>query len=394
MTTPFLSDYLKIVAETIDVPADPTSDPGTSPEMIAFCFDAETGELSFWDPVNEERVMVGGGGASDAEDVAYDNASSGLAATDVQAAIDELDATIDALGTPPASTTDLPEGSNLYYTDERAQDAVGAMVDTTLNYVDGTPLLQRAALTGAITVAAGSNTSVIGTIPGRLIGVQTITATGAGTYTPTAGTTSIIIEMVGGGGGGSGVAQAAAAQINLGGGGGGGAYLRKRLTANFSGAAYVVGAKGTGGTAGNNSGTDGTATTFTDTAGSPTVYTAGGGKNGDPRTSFAPPISLSPVVGGSGEGGTATNGDLNVGGGLAQIGFATSTVIGWSSAGGDSIFGRGGPGVTNGAGAGTDGSAATGKGGGGSGAYSSNNAGGAKAGGDGTDGILIIWEFA
>jgi hypothetical protein len=47
------------------------------------------------------------------------------------------------------------------YTDENAQDAVGAMVDTTLTYVDGTPLLQRAALTGDVTCSAGSNTTAI-----------------------------------------------------------------------------------------------------------------------------------------------------------------------------------------------------------------------------------------
>lgn len=47
------------------------------------------------------------------------------------------------------------------YTDEMAQDATGAMVDTSLTYVDATPLLQRAALTGDVTAAAGSNTTAI-----------------------------------------------------------------------------------------------------------------------------------------------------------------------------------------------------------------------------------------
>ncbi len=45
---------------------------------------------------------------------------------------------------------------------EAAQDAVGAMVDTTLVYTDGTPLLSRAALTGAITASAGSNATALG----------------------------------------------------------------------------------------------------------------------------------------------------------------------------------------------------------------------------------------
>ncbi|MBK9723350.1 MAG: hypothetical protein IPO78_17440 [Saprospiraceae bacterium] len=47
------------------------------------------------------------------------------------------------------------------YTDEQAQDAIGAMIDASLNYVDGTPLLQRAALTGDVTASAGSNTTTI-----------------------------------------------------------------------------------------------------------------------------------------------------------------------------------------------------------------------------------------
>lgn len=48
------------------------------------------------------------------------------------------------------------------FTDEQAQDAVGAMVDTSLVYVDATPLLTRAALTGAITASQGSNATVLG----------------------------------------------------------------------------------------------------------------------------------------------------------------------------------------------------------------------------------------
>jgi len=47
------------------------------------------------------------------------------------------------------------------YTDEQAQDAVGGMVDASLAYVDATPLLQRAALTGDVTASAGSNATTI-----------------------------------------------------------------------------------------------------------------------------------------------------------------------------------------------------------------------------------------
>lgn len=59
-------------------------------------------------------------------------------------------------------TDDISEGvGNLYFTDERAQDAVGAMVDATLVYVDATPSLGRAAISGDITIASGSNTAAI-----------------------------------------------------------------------------------------------------------------------------------------------------------------------------------------------------------------------------------------
>lgn len=62
-------------------------------------------------------------------------------------------------------------GDVTQYTDEMAQDAVGGMVDTTLTYTDGTPLLTRAALTGDVIASAGSNaTSITVIIPptGRL----------------------------------------------------------------------------------------------------------------------------------------------------------------------------------------------------------------------------------
>lgn len=76
----------------------------------------------------------------------YDNSISGLLAENTQDAIDELAAGLGGGG----------------YTDEQAQDAVGAMIDATLLYFDGTPLLQRAALSGAITAPAGSNITSLG----------------------------------------------------------------------------------------------------------------------------------------------------------------------------------------------------------------------------------------
>ena len=60
-----------------------------------------------------------------------------------------------------AGATETITISGSSYTDEQAQDAVGAMVDTTIVYVDATPLLTRAALTGDVTASQGSNTTTI-----------------------------------------------------------------------------------------------------------------------------------------------------------------------------------------------------------------------------------------
>jgi hypothetical protein len=58
-------------------------------------------------------------------------------------------------------TDDIPEGTAKYFSDELAQDAVGAMVDSTLVYNDSTPALGRAGITGDVNISAGSNTSAI-----------------------------------------------------------------------------------------------------------------------------------------------------------------------------------------------------------------------------------------
>lgn len=238
--------------------------------------------------------------------------------------------------------------------------------------------------------AAWEQVNTAGASPGRLIGRQVITATGAGTYTPTAGTASIVIQMVGAGGGGAGVAQPTGSNGSRGASGGGGAYLEKRLTADFSGASYSVGAKGTGGSAGLNNGNNGGNTTFTDTAGSPTTYTAGGGTGGAALAAAAAASVADRTA-----GGTATNGDINVAGGYAPPGIVIgSTGGGFSGAGGASHLSPGAPPIRlNTANSSVAGANAGGYGGGGSAAYAQGT-GAAQAGGDGSDGIIIIWEYS
>lgn len=71
-------------------------------------------------------------------------------------------------GTKAQFNTAVTDGDVLYvgdvtqYTDEAAQDAIGLMLDSTLVYVDATPSLGRAAITGHITIAGGSNAAALG----------------------------------------------------------------------------------------------------------------------------------------------------------------------------------------------------------------------------------------
>jgi hypothetical protein len=225
---------------------------------------------------------------------------------------------------------------------------------------------------------------------GGLIGIQRFSTAGSYTYTPTAGTNAIIIELVGGGGGGSACVSAGGSAVAVGGGGGGGAWLRKRLTADFSGATVVVGAKGAKGASGaNNSGGAGTASTFTDTNASPTTYTAGGGAGGVTRGGG--PVQLTP----SAAGGTASGGDDNVDGGYGDMGIGFGGPFYAKGGGGGASRYSPGAKATHvaanpGQGAGTN---ANGYGGGGSGAVVVGS-GSTQAGGDGSVGLVIVWEYA
>jgi hypothetical protein len=222
---------------------------------------------------------------------------------------------------------------------------------------------------------------------GRLIGVQVFTANG--TYTPTAGTTSIIVEAVGGGAGGGGCPATGSGQASAATSGTSGQYAKARFTAGFSGVTVTIGAAGAAG---------------------PAASGASGGGGGGGNTSFG---SLLTVLGGiAGSGGiastyaapqfgppavvstpaTITGGMLlnqtfrKSGSGIIVLGSATQQVAGGS--GGDSPFGQGGPG-----GSGAAGVAATGYGAGGGGC--SQYAGQAgSTGGAGSPGIMIIYEYA
>jgi len=214
------------------------------------------------------------------------------------------------------------------------------------------------------------------TPPGTLIGVQVITATGV--YTPTVGTNSIIVDLVGGGGGGGGGAATLSNQIGQGSGGGSGGWVRARFTTGFSGATATIGAGGTGvaGTVG----TAGGKSTFL-------TATAGGGQPG--TISPVGPSTVNYVLGG-GAGGTATGGFLNlVGIPGPSFNAANLTIPSVSGPGGDGYFGAGGAAAAPF----NVGNPASGFGAGGSGANNGASSP-ARPGGAGAPGVCIIYEYS
>lgn len=70
-----------------------------------------------------------------------------------------------------------------------------------------------------------------GGVPGRLLNVQVFATAGDVTYTPTAGTNWLIVEMIGGGGAGGGTAATGAGQAAIGANGGSGGYMKFKVNA-------------------------------------------------------------------------------------------------------------------------------------------------------------------
>lgn len=214
------------------------------------------------------------------------------------------------------------------------------------------------------------------------INTQTITATGAFTYTPTTGTKFAIFEFCGAGGG-SGGTTGAGGQQACGGSGAGGSYLKLLVTgsANLAAISGSVGVGGAAGASGNNTGTAGTSTTLTINSG--TQWVAGFGYAGNPQTS-------STIVQQGGASGAAlantigTNATLieNVTGETGTVGFTNGvSYSGIPGKGGNSRLGHGG----------YNNSAGVGPGGGGGGFL--NFTGANAAGYAGANGIVIVTEF-
>jgi hypothetical protein len=210
--------------------------------------------------------------------------------------------------------------------------------------------------------------------PGRLVSFAVITTVGASTYPTPANITAILVECVGGGGGGGGAAGVAA-KAAAGGSGGSGSYSRKYISLPLASYPVSVGAGGSGGAAGN-AGSSGNTTTFGG------LITCNGGSGGG---GGAAGTAVSIVAGGAG-GAVSTGGDINIGGQAGGNGLRLSGAISGSAPGGASYLGGGAVGVLSAADV-----AAVNYGAGGSGASTQGAV--PEAGGNGSQGVIVVWEF-
>lgn len=214
---------------------------------------------------------------------------------------------------------------------------------------------------------------------GRLLKIQVFYSSGI--YNPTPGTKKVIVEMVGGGGGGAGSRSASSGQISVGGAGGAGSYAKGQFTQNFSGVQITVGAKGAGGTSSWPYASDGGASSFG------SLITAAGGSAGQPAgpTNSFPFTTVAAVVSAGANGANI----IGTPGQGASASIAVSAEVVTESPGGSSQFGAGGfitafnANGINGSGYGS---------GGGPSKVNGGNA--AVAGGDGSQGLVIVWEYA
>lgn len=218
-----------------------------------------------------------------------------------------------------------------------------------------------------------------GVNPGALINMQLFTA--SGTYTPTPGTKSIVVEVQGAGGGGGGIGASSSANVAVGNGGGAGGYAKSRLTSGFTGGIQVnVGIGGPGGNLSPTIGSNGGLSSF----GSTIVANGGDGGYAQPQT--PPPYGVTGSLGGIATGGNL----LNIRGGASAAGGVFSTGNVAPGNGGSSQLGSATLSPSNNA---VLPYTAYGYGSGGGGSYTNNKANG-FAGGAGANGVVIIWEYA
>lgn len=201
--------------------------------------------------------------------------------------------------------------------------------------------------------------------------------TSSQTWTRPAGCRAILVEGIGGGGGGGGSQNSTAGNLSQGGGGGAGGYFLKLIINPDPSYNVTIGAGGS--SAVNSNGNSGGTTSWG------SVASATGGSGGSVLGNGSSLNASS-----CGSGGSGTGGDINGNGSPGQRGVRLSGSTGYAGNGAPSALGGGGLGLgTNGGGSTAN---ASGYGAGGGGALASIGANG-YPGGDGSPGIIKVWEF-
>jgi len=218
-----------------------------------------------------------------------------------------------------------------------AVDAVDARVDA----LDSGDVSNASAVTGAdVTAALNAVKTALGLCLDN-VAIQVFTA--SGTYTPAAGMKKCLVIITGGGGGsGSADTDGSDSTVALSGAGAGGATCIKLFTAAEIGASKAV-TIGAGGNAGANGG-DGTSGGTSTFGSGPALLTATGGTYG---LGSGANVTAQIAQSSGSFGGSATGGDINLPGGNSRAGFAVasaSAIFGCSGDGGGSFWGQGGPG--------------------------------------------------
>lgn len=211
-------------------------------------------------------------------------------------------------------------------------------------------------------------------VTGQLLGIRVITSTG--TYTPTTGTNSVIVEVLGGGGAGGSCAATDSSHVSVGTGGASGSYGMGRYTSAFSGVTVTVGAGGApvAGAGGSSGGTSSFGALLTSPGG-------GGGTTSGP-------LASSTTVNRAIPGGLPSGANLVSFKGECSEAAVNINGMLFKSRGASSPYGSGGGSVSQGAGAN-----GSGYGSGGEGACLGTSAS-AALGGSGMPGVVIIREFA
>lgn len=217
--------------------------------------------------------------------------------------------------------------------------------------------------------------------PTGLLNVRTFTTPGSYTYTPTSGTTKILVEVQGGGGGGGGATPSSGLQAAAP-GGCAGSYARSFLTTGFAGATVIVGAGGLGRTGGSG-GTKGNSSLFG------SIQAPGGWAGASNAAGAGPTLKSTGSNAAAATGGNIVNTCGAAGGYGFVLGVSSDQLNG--GYGGASYFGSGGEGGTV---FGTNGSNAVSPGAGGGGATTMPSSPSVTTGGTGADGVVIVYEYA